>query len=55
MVDPTFRIIKTLFVLSFENGNNDLTGNPFVKYKMLLVKVRDFNLLIDNEPFLINL
>ena len=51
LVDPTFRNIYRLFVLSFKNGNNDPTRNYFDKYYMPLVKIKDFNALIDNEPF----
>ena len=37
LVDPTFRNINKLFVLSFKNGNNDPTRNSFDKYYMPLV------------------
>ena len=32
MIDPTFKTINRLFVLSFKNGNNDPTINVFDKY-----------------------
>ena len=32
MTDPTFRNINRLFLLSFKNGDNDLTRNTFDKY-----------------------
>ena len=51
MTDPTFRNINRLFLLLFKNGNNDLMRNSFNKYYMPLVKIKDFNALIDNEPF----
>ena len=51
MIDPTFRNINRLFVLSFKNGGNDLTRLPFDKYYMSLVEIKDFNALIDNKPF----
>ena len=51
MIDLTFRNIKRLFVLLFKNGNNDPTRNSFDKYYMPLVEIKDFNALIDNEPF----
>ena len=54
LIDPTFRNINRLFVLSFKNGNNDPTRDSFEKYYMPLVKIKDFNALIDNKPFLIN-
>ena len=51
LIDPTFRNINILFVLSFENGNNNLTRDSFEKYYMLLVEIKYFNALIDNKPF----
>ena len=42
-VDPTFRNINRLFVLSFKNGNDDPTRNCFDKYYMLLVEIKGFN------------
>ena len=36
LLDPTFRNINRLFVLSFENSNNDPTKNSFDKYYMPL-------------------
>ena len=35
-----------MFVLSFQNGNND----PTINY-MPLVEIKDFNALTDNKPF----
>ena len=47
------RLIQHLesFVLSFKNGNNDLTRNSFNKYYIPLVEIKDFNALIDNKAF----
>ena len=42
LIDPTFRNINRLFVLSLKNGNGDPTRNSFEK---------DFNALIDNKLF----
>ena len=50
-MDLTFRNINRLFVLSFENGSNILTINYFEKYYILLIEIKDFDVLIDNEPF----
>ena len=36
LIDPTFRNINRSFVLSFKNGDNDLTRNSFDKYYMPL-------------------
>ena len=46
-----FRNINRLFVLSFKNGNDDLTRDSFEKYYMSLVEIKDFSALIDNKPF----
>ena len=51
LIDPTFRNINRLFVLSSKNGNNDPTRNSFDKYYMSLVEIKDFNVLIDDKPF----
>ena len=51
MIDPTFRNINTLFVLSFRNDDDDPATNSFDKYYMVLVKIKNFNALIDSKPF----
>ena len=51
MIDPKFRNINKLFILSFKTGNNDPTKTSFVKYHMSLVEIKDFNVLVDNKPF----
>ena len=51
LIDPTFRNINRLFVLSFKNVNNDPTRDSFDKYYMSLVEIKDFNALIDNKTF----
>ena len=40
-----------LFVPSFKNGDNNPARDSFDKYYMSLVEIRDFNALIDSEPF----
>ena len=40
-----------MFILSFKNGDNDPTKTYFDKYFMPLVKIKDFNALIDNKLF----
>ena len=52
LIDPTFRNINRLFVLSFKNGNNDPMRDSIDRYYMLFLEIKDFNALIDNEPFL---
>ena len=51
LIDPTFRNINRLFVLSFKNGNDNPTKDSFDEYYMPLVEIKDFNALIDNKPF----
>ena len=51
MIDPAFRNIDRLFALSFKNGSNDLTKDSFDRYSIPLVKIKDFNAVIDNKPF----
>ena len=51
MIDPTFRNINRLFVLSFNNGGNDPARDSFDKYYMSLAEIKDFNTLIHNKPF----
>ena len=53
-IDPRFRNINRLFVLSFKNGEDDLSVNSFFKYYMRLVEIKDFYVLIENIPFLIS-
>ena len=40
-----------MFVLSFKNGNDDVTGNYFDKYYMSSVEIKDFNVLSNNKSF----
>ena len=43
LIDPTFKSINNLFVLSFKDGNDHLTRDSFNKYYMPLVEIKDFN------------
>ena len=52
LIDPTFRNINSLFVLSFKNGDIDASVDSFDKYYMSLAEIKDFNVLIDKKPFL---
>ena len=54
MIDPTFRNVNRLFVLSCKNGDNDHKRNSFDKYQMSLLEIKDFNALFDKKQFLIN-
>ena len=47
LIDPNFRTINRLFVISFKTGNNDPTRNSFDEYYISLVEIKDFSALID--------
>ena len=51
IIDPSFRNINTLFVLSFKNGDIDPKRDSFDMYYMPLFKIKDFNALIENKTF----
>ena len=51
LIDPAYRNINRLFVLSFKNGNYDPKRDSFEKFYMPLVEIKDFNALIDNKAF----
>ena len=51
MIDPTFRNINRLFVLSLNNGDDGATRNSFDKNCMPLVEIKYFGALIDNKSF----
>ena len=55
LIDSIFRIINRLFVFSFKNVNNDPKRDSFDKYYTPLVEIKDFNALIDNKPFFVQL
>ena len=48
LIDPTFTNVNRLFVLSFENKTDRIS---FSKYYVTKVEIKDFNVLIDGEPF----
>ena len=48
LIDPTFTNVNRLFVSSFEN-EDDRTS--FSKYYLPKVKIKYFNVLIDEKPF----
>ena len=51
LINPTFRNINRLFVLSFKNGNDDPTRDSFDKYNIPLIEIKDFNVLNNNKIF----
>ena len=54
MICPKFKNINRLFVRSFKNGDSDPTKDYFDKQFMLLIEIRDFSALINNQPFFDN-
>ena len=40
-----------MFIFSFKSGNDDPKRNPFDKYYMPLVEIKDFNALVANKSF----
>ena len=51
LIDPAFRNINRVLVLSLKNDSNDPTRDSLNNYYMPLVEIKDFNALIDNKPF----
>ena len=51
LIEQAIRNINRLFLLSIKNGADDPTKNVFYNYYIPLVQIKDFNALIDNEPF----
>ena len=51
MIDPSFRNISILSVLSLKNGDYDPARNSSHKYYTPLAEIRDFNALIKNKLF----
>ena len=50
MIDPIFINVNSLFVLSFKNSDNDLTGSSFDECYIPFEETKDFNALTDNKP-----
>ena len=48
LIDPTFNNVKTLFVLAFSNEED---RSSFSKYYIPNVEIKDYNVLIDLQPF----
>ena len=48
LIDPTFANVNRLFVLSFENEEG---RTSISKYYVPKVEIKDFNVLIDGNPF----
>ena len=48
LIDPTFNNVNRLFVLAFENEEDRST---FEKYYMPTIKIKDYDVLTDQQPF----
>ena len=48
LIDPAFNNVKRLFVLAFENEED---RSSFEKYYTPAVEIKDYNVLIDQQPF----
>ena len=51
LIDPTFRNVNRLFVLSLSRNNNTDSRDSFSYYYVPNVEIKDFNVLIDGESF----
>ena len=51
LIDPRFQGVNRLFVLSFENT---IGRTVHTKYYLPTVEIKDYNVLIDGQNFLIN-
>ena len=51
VINLAFRNIYRLFILSFENGNNNPIRDSSDKHYMSLVEITDFNVLIEKKKF----
>ena len=48
LIDPTFNSVNRLFVLAFPNEEDK---NSFSKYYTPTVEIKDYNVILDGEPF----
>ena len=48
MINPSFKRVNRLFVLSFENENDRTTHST---YNLLKVEIKDYNVMIDGRNF----
>ena len=51
LIDPAFKNVNRLFVLSFPRNNNTDNRYSFSNYYVPKVKINDFNVLIDGKSF----
>ena len=51
LIDPTFKNVNRLFVLSFPRNNNTDSRYPFSNYYLPKVQIKDFNVSIDGKNF----
>ena len=46
LIDPSFRGVKRLFVLSFKNEND---RSNYKRYNLPIVEIKDYNVMIDGR------
>ena len=46
LIDPSFRGVKGLFVLSFKNEND---RSSYKRYNLPIVEIKDYNVMIDGR------
>ena len=51
LIDPTFRNVNRLFVLSLSRNNNTDSRDSFSHYYVPNVEIKDFNVLTDGKSF----
>ena len=51
LIEPSFQEVNRLFVLAFENGNHRSSTRH---HNLLTVEIKDYNIMINGENFLIN-
>ena len=51
LIDPRFQEVNRLFALAFDINANRI---GHAKFYLLLTKIEDYNVMIDEKPFLIN-
>ena len=55
MLDSTYQWVKRLFVFAYDNtaSGDQISVDSFIKYFLLSVKIRNYNIEIDAKKFLI--
>ena len=51
LIDPAFKNVNRLFILSFRRNNNTDNRDSFSDYYVPKVEIKDFNVLLDGKSF----